>query len=64
MPLNLNIWNTTVTRFPGAEGHGGKVPIIGGGDDGNSKVAMMLMTGQIPVGSVQMAVGLSRTLKL
>jgi len=64
MPLYVNIWNTAVTRFPGAEGHGGKIPIVGGGDDGNTKVAMMLITGQIQVSSVQMAVGISRTLKL
>ena len=63
MPLYSNIWNTAVVRIAGAEGHG-NLPIIGGGDDGNTKVAMMLATGQIPTTSLAMAVGLSRTLKL
>ena len=64
MPFIATIWNTAVTRFSGGEGHSGKIPIVGGGDDGNTKVAMLLITGAIPTSSVQMAVGLSRTLKL
>lgn len=63
MPLYANIWNTAVTRIAGAEGHS-NFPIVGGGDDGNTKVAMMIATGQIPTSSLAMAVGISRTLKL
>ena len=61
MPLNLNIWNTLVQKRRGA---GGSI-IIPITTQGGTKLYELIATGQIPSAtSLQIGVGLSRTLKI